>query len=303
MFEAGTGKSDITAFIDGIGMMGYGRDFNTVHGVETPLYARAVALKDPKTGKKVVFVNAEICFITISIKRGVMKRLKRHHSELGYEDHNVMLTAQHTHSGPGGYSHYGFYNLSIPGFVPTVYQKIVEGITEAILAADKDLQPAKISIHKGSFEPELEVGFNRSVKAYNQNPDVKPVSKDESHLAIDREMQLLRIDRPDGSPMAAINWFGVHTTSLPNYNTDINSDNKGYASAFMENAMAEQTGNTDFVSIFAQGVAGDVSRIGSGIQRPEEPGENSRTTLKVPSSMANSSLTKQWRSMKLRVRT
>ena len=188
MLEAGTGKSEITAFKKGVGMMGYGMYSQKVEAVESDLFVRAFVFRDPSTQKKVAFVNAEICFITISIKRGVMKILQNDYPDLGYGFDNVMLTAQHTHSAPGGYSHYPFYNFSIPGFVPEVYKTIVTGIVDAIIKADGKLNPAKIYLKTGIFDPGAEVAFNRSFKAYNANHDVEKLSNDEEHLAIDREM-------------------------------------------------------------------------------------------------------------------
>lgn len=257
MYEVGTGKADITAFKKDVGMMGYGMFHNRVTGVETPLYARAFVVMDLTTKRKLVFVNAEIAFITISIKRGVMKKLKRHHAELEFEPENVMLTAQHTHSGPGGYSHYGLYNIAVPGFVPEVYQTIVDGIVNAIVEANSKMRPAKISFTKGSFAPDIDVAVNRSVKAYNQNPEVEKVTEKEAHLAVDREMHLFRVDGIDGKPIGSFNFFGVHTTSVHNDNTRINADNKGYAAGFMETEMGKE--NPDYISIFAQKATGDIT--------------------------------------------
>jgi neutral ceramidase len=259
MFEVGTGKADITVDKKGVGMMGYGMFRNIVLGVETPIYSRALVFRDSKTGKKIAYVNAEICFITIAIKSGVVKRFTRNHPELGYTESNLFLTAQHTHSAPGGYSNYGLYNMSIPGFVPEVYTKVVEGIVDAILEAEKNMQPAELKIATGSFDPDAEVAFNRSVLAYNLNPEVEiKRTENDKHLAVDREMTLMRIDSPDGKAIASVNWFGVHTTSLSNDNHLICSDNKGYAAHYQEEEMKKH-GREKFISIFAQHVSGDVT--------------------------------------------
>ncbi|MDX2003414.1 MAG: neutral/alkaline non-lysosomal ceramidase N-terminal domain-containing protein [Chitinophagales bacterium] len=257
MYEIGTGKAEITAFKKGVGMMGYGVFPNKVERVETPLSARAFVFKDISSNKKIAFVNCEICFITISIKRGVHKKLKRHHAELGYELDNLFLTAQHTHSGPGGYSHYGFYNISTPGFVPEVYQTIVEGIVAAIVQAEKNMKPGRILVNRGAFAPDIDVAFNRSIKAYNSNPEVKVKLKDsEANIAIDREMLMLRMEGLDDQPIGAINFFGVHTTSVHNDNRSICFDNKGYAAQYHEEELKDKSG---FISIFAQKIAGDVT--------------------------------------------
>lgn len=259
MFETGTGIADITAFKKGVGMMGYGMHFNFVEEVETPLSARAFVLRDISTQKKVVFVNAEIAFITISIKSGVVKQLQDKYPHLNYHTDNVLLTAQHTHSAPGGYSHYPFYNFSIPGFVPEVYECIVNGIVEAIVKAESNMQPSNLYLNTGVFEPEQDVAFNRSIRAYNANPEVQKLALDQTHLAVDREMTLIRIEGNNNRKIGAICWFGVHTTSIPNDNRKICYDNKGYASAYFEKDIRTTSDNTSFTAIFAQPPCGDVS--------------------------------------------
>jgi neutral ceramidase len=259
MYEIGVGKADITAFKLGVGMMGYGMYFNVVKGVETDLFARAAVFHDTTTGKKVALVNAEICFITIAIRRGVMKKLQRKHEHLGFKEDSVMITAQHTHSAPGGYSHFGLYNMSIPGFVPEVYQKVVDGIVEAIVDAAENLQPGTIRISNGEIDGDKEVAFNRSVEAYNANPEVKkPVSKNATNEAVDRNMLLMRFDDLEGNPIGSWNWFGVHTTSLSNDNHRICSDNKGYAAKYHEDKVRKNK-KDKFISVFSQRKTGDVT--------------------------------------------
>ncbi len=259
MYEIGVGKADITAFKLGVGMMGYGMYFNIVKGVETDLFARAAVIRDTTTGKKVALVNAEICFVTIAIRRGVMKKLQRKHEHLGFTEDAVMISAQHTHSAPGGYSHFGLYNMSIPGFVPEVYQKVVDGIVEAIVEASENLQPATIKITKGEIDGDKEVAFNRSVEAYNANPEVKKaVSKNATNEAVDRNMLLMRFDDLEGNPIGAWNWFGVHTTSLSNDNHRISSDNKGYAAKYHEDKVRKNK-KDKFISVFSQRKTGDVT--------------------------------------------
>lgn len=258
MFEVGAGKADITVKQVGVGMMGYGMFRNIVLGVDAPIYARAFVFRDNTTGKKICFVNAEICFITIAIKRGVAKKLLRKNPELGYDQTNLFLTAQHTHSAPGGYSQYGLYNMSIPGFVPEVYQGVVDGIVEAIIQADANLKPAKLRLGTGSFDASVDIAFNRSLDAYNANPEVlEKIPANKTELAVNREMTLLRVDDEQGKPMASINWFGVHTTSISNDNHKISGDNKGFAAKYLEDEIA---GNSDgFLAAFAQEACGDIT--------------------------------------------
>ncbi|MBL4586807.1 MAG: neutral/alkaline non-lysosomal ceramidase N-terminal domain-containing protein [Flavobacteriales bacterium] len=258
MYEVGVAKEDITTFKLGVGMLGYGMFHNIVKGVATDLFARAVVINDTATGKKVVLVNAEICFITVAIRRGVIKKLNRKFADIGLDESAIMLTAQHTHSAPGGYSHFGLYNMSIPGFVPEVYQTVVDGIVAAIVAANENLQAATIKLTSGKIGHDKDVAFNRSIKAYNRNPEVKKkVSAKAANEAVDTRMLLMRFDDLEGNPIGTWNWFGVHTTSISSDNHRICSDNKGYAAKFMEEKVnAKSKGK--FISVFAQRKAGDI---------------------------------------------
>jgi neutral ceramidase len=259
MYLTGTGKGDITAFVKGAGMLGYGLHYNTMEEIATSLSARAFIFKDPNTGRKICFVNCEICFITVAIKKGVLKTLERKHPAFSYDEDNLMLTAQHTHAGPGGYSYYGLYNLSVPGFVMEIYKKIVEGIVEAIVMAENNIKPSELSVATGVFEADKQVAYNRSIEGYNLNPEVNPkITFETRHLGLDREMTLLKITGEDGKDRGSINWFAVHPTSLPNTNHKLCYDNKGFAAEYLEKHFADQ-GNSDYLGAFAQGTCGDVT--------------------------------------------
>lgn len=259
MYKVGAAKADITAFVKGVGMLGYGIHYNTMEGIETSLSARAFVIFDAQTNRKVCYVNCELCFITIAIKKGVLKLLERKHPEYLYDEDNLMITAQHTHSGPGGYSYYGLYNLSIPGFVMEVYTKIVEGIVEAIVKAEQNVTDARLEWATGQFDVDTEVAYNRSIDAYNLNPEVNPkISFKDRHLAVDREMLLMRFVDASNREVGSVNWFGVHTTNLPNTNRKVNFDNKGYASQYLEEEAKAKSG-PDYVGVFAQGLCGDIT--------------------------------------------
>ncbi|MEZ4979522.1 MAG: neutral/alkaline non-lysosomal ceramidase N-terminal domain-containing protein [Chitinophagales bacterium] len=251
----GRGKADITAFVEGVGMLGYGMYYNIMQQVETPLFARAFVFKTDS--RKIAYVNCELAFITPSLKRGVIKKLTRKYPDLGYENQNLLITAQHTHSGPGGYSHHGLYNMNSPGFVIEIYKKIVDGIVEAILKAEENFEDVDLELSKGEFAPDKEVGFQRSLHAYLQNPEAKQITKKDLHLGIDREMTMLRFVNKSKNILASINWFGTHPTSLPNTNTRVCSDNKGYATQYLEEDLGKE--NPNFIAAFSQGSCGDVS--------------------------------------------
>ncbi len=249
MYAIGAASRDITAVVPGVGMMGWANWENVVEGVAQPLHARAFVFVDQENGRRLAFVCAEICFVTQAVKDGVMARLT------GWDASEVLLCATHTHSGPGGYSHHVLYNMTIPGFVPEVFEAIVTGIAAAILDAAERAVPGRVRPAAGSFDPDVPVAFNRSLQAHNTNRDLpRRFGPDEAHLAVDREMYLLRLEDEVGNPIGAIDWFAVHPINVHNDNRLITPDNKGFAATALERAFGHR-----FVAAFAQGAAADVS--------------------------------------------
>jgi len=255
MLKIGVAKTDITAFVKGAGMLGYGMYFNTMEEVETNLHARAFVIESESS--KLVLVNCELAFITVALKRGVVELLNKEHSELNVFDDNLMLTAQHTHSSPGGYDHHGFYNTSIPGFCKEIYTTLVNGITKAIVDAHKNLTLGKIEFGKSAFDNAIPVAFNRSLAAYNKNNDVNELTEENRHLAVDRNMYLLNFVDSNNNLIGSINWFGVHTTSISNDQNKVCFDNKGYAAEFLEDDFNNK--GIKHIAAFAQGICGDIS--------------------------------------------
>ena len=157
MYQVGIAKKDITAFVYNKGMMGYAVPHHIVKDVKTPLSARAFVILDKTNNKKVAIVNSEICFYTIALKDAVVKKLQAEHSDLGFSEEDVLLSAQHTHSAAGGYSHYILYNIAIPGFQPKVFNKVVTSTVAAIVAANENLQDASMQFAEGEFPEKDEV--------------------------------------------------------------------------------------------------------------------------------------------------
>jgi len=258
MYKIGVSKVEMTYFKEGAGMLGYGMHFHQIQGVETPQYARAFVIESDD--KKIVFVNADFCFSTNYLKTRVVTRLVLEKPELGYSDANVMITAQHTHSAAGGYTQHLAYNFTTPGFKEDVCMRYANAIFDAIVEADQNKKPGDISHHKAMFDKDAEICFNRSVRAYNQNPEVGvrvPMKK--RHLAADRTMKLLRFDDAGGKPIGSLNWFGVHTTSVSNRHRKVCYDNKGYAADLFETSLKEKYKDENIVTGFAQDAAGDIS--------------------------------------------
>lgn len=255
MYEAGWSKREITVTPQGHAMMGYGMWHNRAWGQATALYARALFLRD-SGGRGFIFVLLDLGYITHAMRSGVVERLSQVMGA-AFEEEALVLTCTHTHSGPGGCSHDAMYNVVTPGFVPEHVEAIVNATVDAVEAAWRSAAPTELTLVRGGFDEPVPVAWNRSLAAYNRNPDVTPRTERETHLALDRDMQVLAFRR-DGRVQALLSLFGVHATCIGNTNTRYSGDNKGHAALAAEAQLAA-AGATDPVALFAQATAGDVS--------------------------------------------
>jgi neutral ceramidase len=264
-YRVGAAKVDITGPFVG-SSTGYNSPGEELSGLGMRLYARAFVVQDPNTSQLVALVSAEMIHMYQSVKLGVIKKLRSDGYAMFSAD-NVLLSATHTHAAPSNISWYTLFNLfnGVVGFDPIHYQLVVDGIAQAIERAHDAQKPAQIKLAQGQVS---DAAFNRSLPAYQANRDAAAFSSD-----VDQTMTLLRFDALDGSAIGAINWFGVHGTSLGIDNRRAHGDNKGYAAyAF------EQAKGAGFVAAFAQGSFGDVS--------PNQPDAQDRSApFKRPSDL------------------
>lgn len=170
----------------------------------------------------------------------------------------MAISGTHTHGGPAGYLQYVLFQITSLGMVQETADAWVAGISNAIIAAHKNLQPAKTMIATGDL---YDSNINRSPTSYQLNPQEEIAQYPEGDT--DKRMLLLEFLAPKtGKPLGVLNWFAVHGTSMNNTNTFVTGDNRGYASYALErdiNGADVPTGHGKFVAAFASTNLGDVS--------------------------------------------
>lgn len=256
----GAAQADITAFEPGTEMLGWANSKNIVDSVSIPLEARAFVVFSPNDNRSLILISVEICFATQSVRDFVMARLNEELPELGANDANVLLSATHTHSGPGGYQFDLLYTLPTPGFRSRVFDVLVDGIVAAVRLAWARRRAATLHIARSPIPLSEPVAFNRSIEAYNRNPDIETIAtEDTRHVATNRDMTVLFAQGIDGVPIGVWSFFAVHCTSVHADNRRLHPDNKGCASDELEAWGRLHYDSPDFVAAFAQGAAGDTS--------------------------------------------
>lgn len=246
----GRGIADVTGEPWGVGMMGYGMPHQRTNGILTRQYARAFVLDDGT--RRVAFVVADIGMFFQHGVDAIHARLAERFGET-YGAANVVLTATHTHCGPGGHGHDIVYNITTTGHHHGTFERLVDGVVEAIARADADLQPTTAILTRGEL---TDASANRARAAFDRDPEADRALFPD---AIDPATTLLRFER-EGDLVGAINWFAVHATSMPNTNRLISSDNKGWAAYTWERDGADPQGpQAELVTAFAQTNPGDIS--------------------------------------------
>ncbi|CAE8631656.1 unnamed protein product [Polarella glacialis] len=262
----GCGSYDITGPVAEVGMMGYGNLRQKAAGLHIRLRSRAfIFLTGGSRSRETrfVFVSTDLWSCTEAVKTEVVEGLQEIFGPSLYTRQNVMISATHTHSGPGGFSGHAFYNFTVLGFQRENFNCICKGIVRSIVRAHAQLKDVTCVLSRGTLQG---VCANRSQSAYLRNP------KEERHhygSDVDEEVTLMRFDTCPFAglpkPLGLISWFGVHPTSMDRKNDLVTGDSKGVAGYLFERRLmgADYRAPDHFVAAFAQRAAlGDVTPNG-----------------------------------------
>ena len=250
--QVGVGSADVTGPITGISN-GYNSLGNLIEGLLMRLNARAFIVSDGTD--TVCYVSVELVHMTESIKPMVLKELQSR-GLTQYTEENTMISATHAHSTGSNTSWYYLYDLinGIPGYDDEQTDLIVDGIADAIEAADADLAPGSATLYYADTDIE---SYNRSLAAaeWNVNYERTAVTDVEAaYDAVSHEMSLISFAHDGEGDIGMLSFYPSHGTSNPIDNVYLAADHKGYAAYYVEKVMGG-----DYVAAFAQNECGDVS--------------------------------------------
>jgi neutral ceramidase len=203
MLRAGAASRDITPELRG-DFFGYVRPDLRVRGVALRLFAHALVLDDGTRKIGVVTLDLGAPLVTDA----VLERLAPH----GFAATNLIISATHTHAGPNR-----------PGAF------VADQVAEAVLAADATRRPA-LAAWSDAFVHDA--NHNRSLEAHlaNHGLDLYPGTgtseldpHGEDHPR-DTTVRLLRLEEPDGTPLAAWAQFSAHPTTFGPANRYFSAD-------------------------------------------------------------------------------
>jgi hypothetical protein len=235
VLRAGTAKIDITPSIP-VKLYGYSSRKTYSEGIHDPLSARAVVFEN--NGKKFVLVSTDIgsygSEVFPVIQKSILEKFNLKESEL-------FLSTIHSHSAP---------ILSLDAetgdpnnieFTKTLQQKLLTVIREAF----NNLKPVQIGIGTGSSP----VGSNRR----EMRPDGSITLGRNPYGITDKEVLVMKVASPDGTPVGALYDYATHSTSLGPRNMQISGDILGLSAQFVEKILGK-----DVVTPVFAGASGNI---------------------------------------------
>ncbi|HWE57716.1 MAG TPA: neutral/alkaline non-lysosomal ceramidase N-terminal domain-containing protein [Acidimicrobiales bacterium] len=172
----------------------------------------------------------------------------------------LFMGATHTHAGPGQYHGSDFYNRwasNRPGLDPAWTAYLAERITAAVRTAYETRVPARLAA--GSTEV---WGYtrNRSLIAHVDNRSVadKRTERQRIYAAINPWLHLIRVDREEGGPLAALALFSIHGTGISRHDPAYNADVWAYIAGEMAQGIEARTGVRPITGA-VEGTHGDVT--------------------------------------------
>jgi neutral/alkaline ceramidase-like enzyme len=217
-------------------------------GVHDRIYHRIVAMDDGAT--TFYLVSTDVGTITPSFYHNFCEKMER---ETGITSEQIWWTATHTHSAP----HVGPQDLgqlfskslgdrfSMEHDVKH-WEWVQTRLLEGVKKARSRLEPARMGIGVG----ESHANVNRRAR----NKDGRIVLGVNPDGPVDRQIGLIRLERPNGSSIALIANYAIHGTALGGTNKLISGDVTGHVAKYVESRVGAPM-------LFINGAEGDVAPL------------------------------------------
>ena len=224
---AGYGSTPRRAWIpDVAGRLPYAFWFNPSTGVHDPFRLRALVLESDSV--RVLWLAADLVGIDPTLVSDLRTRLTRAGGSPGV----VVISASHTHSGPGAFADSAFWGfLAADRESPVVRRALLDAMERAAREALQHRARARVVAGKTT---------------------VTGITTSRLDQPLDPELGVLKITSLDGRPLALVWNYAIHGTALGHGNFQLSGDLMGEASARLER-------ETGVPALFVNGAAGDVS--------------------------------------------
>lgn len=220
-------------------------------GVLDNIYHRVVAFDAGDT--QFYLISSDLCLFSPTLYDSVTSELQK---ETGIDPKHVLWSVTHTHAAP---------EVGPPDMYKTLLgrsdhdwdrdytSRTTRALVDAVRSARDRLEPARIVFGTGVAMANI----NRRAKdvegqvSIGLNPDGP----------VDRQFNLIRLNRPEGSLIALIANYAMHGTVMSGQNLKISGDGPGTVTAYLE----QKLGGT---VLYINGAAGNIAPIYSVYPNP-----------------------------------
>ncbi|MDO8730362.1 MAG: neutral/alkaline non-lysosomal ceramidase N-terminal domain-containing protein [Candidatus Omnitrophota bacterium] len=239
---AGVGKVEITP-PKGTPLAGYSRrKSKPAQGVRDPLYVRAITLSDGED--TVLLVSADLLIFPPPLVEKLVRRIS---SEWNLPRQALILTATHTHSGPGAVARGLLYPIVFGRYNRQRERALIAQTLEAVEQAMKNRRPVRWGF-KSSEEFLGELIENRMVPG----------------TPVDSGLRVLMLEGMNGRPLAMVVSASAHPTLLSSKEMRFSGD---YPGALTRKVETLYPGST---CLFVNGTAGDSRPIKRALGRSND---------------------------------
>lgn len=226
-------------------------------GVHDRIYHRIAALDDGTT--TFYLVATDCCTVSPSYYDAMTEQLE---AETGITRAQIWWSTTHTHSAPhvGPQDLGGLFGNTLGDRFSiehdTAYwDRVTRALIDGVKEARANLEPARLGIGLGTAKANINRREERDGRiVLGENPDGP----------VDRQLGLLRLERPDGSPIGLIANYAIHGTCLHGGNKQISGDAPGWVSNYVEEELGVPM-------LFVNGAEGNVAplpTVGNDITDP-----------------------------------
>ena len=213
--------------------------FRPNEGALDPVAARALVLESG--GQRLTWLSIDL----IAVDSAFTARVARALGEAGLPPGAVIVSASHTHSGPGAFMESGLLAMvSVDRGDRGVRETLIGNVVQAARRAQASMGAARIG-SASVTAPDLTIG--------------------RLGQAADREIVILKVASQTGTLIATVWNYAIHGTMLPAFNLRLSGDVMGVASRELERL-------TGAPALFVNGAVGDVSPARHGETESREVG-------------------------------
>jgi hypothetical protein len=209
-------------------------------GTRDPIMARALVIE--AGAERLLWVAADL----VAVDGAFAGDLEALAARLGFRYSAVIVSASHTHSGPGA-----FIPSELFGMFATdrLDAEVRASLLAAVTSAVREAEGRKARARFGAG-----------------TTTAPPVTVSRLDRPLDPEIAILKFVRGDGRPLALLWNFAIHGTVLGPGNLRLSGDVMGVASRRLEAQLGVP-------ALFVNGAVGDVSPAGHGEEAVRETGE------------------------------